>query len=205
MSKVSEKLDIYLNEDENYQLNESFRKTLDTLNEQEIIDESDKMHYNRGLVNEEVISATLIISLILGAPTIIKSITKAFGYIFNKIKKLFKKDKESDKETVAEKIIKMTDKWHHAYITTLRQILRMGGVFKSAGITDKHRQEKATEVVFYTIIFGFAVLGGIATGKSVLHVAKHMNLSNISLASLEGALTSIKSNEVVKFIKTIRS
>jgi flagellar motor component MotA len=81
----------------------------------------------------------------------------------------------------------------------------MGGVFKTAGITDKGRQEKATEVVFYTIIFGFAILGGVATGKSILHVAKHMSLSNISFASLEGVLTSIKSNEVVKFIKSIKS
>lgn len=202
MTELLNKLNTYLNEEIELSLNEGFDKTLESLQMYKPIDESHLVEYN-GRVDEAV-SVTLIISLILGMPTIIKTIAKSFKFVLDKIKKLFGKDTKED-EGVIEKLIKMTDKWHHAYIVTLRQVLRMGGVFKSAGITDKGRQEKATEVVFYTIIFGFAILGGVATGKSILHVAKHMSLSNISFASLEGVLTSIKSNEVVKFIKSIKS
>ena len=204
MSRLLNKLDTYINEEIDLSLNEGFDKTLESLKMSNPIDESHLVVYNNDRIDEAAISVTLIISVLLAMPNIIKTIAKSFNFIFNKIKKLFKKDVKED-NGVIEKLIKMTDKWHHAYISTLRQILRMGGVFKSAGIKEKDKQEKATEVVFYTIIFGFAVMGGIATGKSILHVAKHMSLSNISFASLEGVLTSVKSGEVVKFIKKIRS
>jgi hypothetical protein len=77
----------------------------------------------------------------------------------------------------------------------------MAGVFKSTGIEDKEKQMKATEVVFYTIIFGFAVYGGVATAKSIMHVVNHFNPSHLNMAALEGVLTSIKSKEVSNFIR----
>ena len=81
--------------------------------------------------------------------------------------------------------------------------MRAGGVFKSAGIEDKEKQMKATEVVFYSIIFGFAIHGGIATTKSIMHTAKHITLTNIKFATLESVLTGVKTREVTKFIKSI--
>ena len=151
-------------------------------------------------LNEAAISVTLIVSVILALPSLLSSIAKSIGFIFGKIKKLFGGE---DKSTAAEKVINFAEKWHHAYVKTLRQILRMGGVFKSAGITDKEKQMKATEVVFYTIIFGFAVHGGVTTGKSLIKMAKSATLTKLNITTLEGIVTAIKSKEVTQFIKGI--
>ncbi|MFW6377591.1 MAG: hypothetical protein ACOCZ5_02990 [bacterium] len=107
MSRLLNKLDTYINEDIDLSLNEGFDKTLENLQISKPIDESHLVGYN-GRVDEAV-SVTLIISLILGMPTIIKTISKSFKFVFDKIKKLFGKNTKED-EGVVEKLIKMTDK-----------------------------------------------------------------------------------------------
>ncbi|MFW6047479.1 MAG: hypothetical protein ACOCP4_06830 [Candidatus Woesearchaeota archaeon] len=79
----------------------------------------------------------------------------------------------------------------------------MGGVFKAAGIKNKEKQKKASEVVFYTIILGFAIHGGVLTIKSITSMLQHANTSHISVTTMEGVLTAIKSKEVKDFITQI--
>jgi hypothetical protein len=107
MTELLNKLNTYLNEEIELSLNEGFDKTLESLQMYKPIDESHLVEYN-GRVDEAV-SVTLIISLILGMPTIIKTIAKSFKFVLDKIKKLFGKDTKED-EGVIEKLIKMTDK-----------------------------------------------------------------------------------------------
>jgi len=191
------RLQDYLNEDMYISLNQGFYDSLQSLGEMQPIDESHLVNNDR--IDEAAISIALIISTILAMPSLIKNLASALGWLWKKIKKLFT-GKEED-SVVVQKIIELTDKWHHLYITTLRQILKVAGVFKSAGIEEKEKQEKATEVVFYTIIFGFAIYGGVTTGKGLLKIAKNMDLQNIKIVGLEGVLTSIKSNEVRTFVR----
>ena len=192
------KIDYLLEEYESQEINESMRKGLDNLEKSKLTLEESYVEGEK--LDEAAISVTLIISVLLAMPSVIETIANSIGFLYKKIKKLFGAKEESK---AIEKIVELAEKWHHGYVATLRQILRIGGVFKSAGIEDKEKQEKATEVVFYTIIFGFAVYGGIATGKSILHMVKHMDLSHINMASLEGVLTAIKSREVQSFIKKV--
>jgi len=79
----------------------------------------------------------------------------------------------------------------------------LGGVFKSAGIEDKEKQMRATEVVFYTIIFGFAIHGGVTTGKALLKMVKSATLTKVNIATVEGVVTAVKSKEVTQFIKGV--
>lgn len=192
------RLQQYLNEDKtlDFLFEEGLRNLQEVqIDEQEIeVSESTKHQLN------ESISVTLIISVLLATPSIIQSIAKSVGFLYKKIKKLFGGKEESK---AVEGIVNFTEKWHHMYISALRQILRMGGVFKSAGITDKDKQMKATEVVFYTIIFGFAVYGGVATAKSIMHVVHHATPTHINMSTLEGVLTSVKSKEVANFVRGI--
>lgn len=149
---------------------------------------------------DESVSITLIISVILALPSLLKTISKVFGFFYKKMKKLFGGKEMSRTE---ELIVKLADKWHHHYIMILRQILKVAGVFKSAGIDEEDKQIKATEVVFYTIIFGFAVHGGIATAKGIWSVVNNISQNGLNLTILEAVLTAIKSKEIRTFIKKI--
>lgn len=185
----------WIEEDE---LDKAFQQGLDELKTVEVQEENIELNEKqKRQMNEAVLSVTFIISLILGAPSLIKSITKAIGWVYKKIKKLFGGKEESD---VAEKIIQLSEKWHQAYITTLRYVLKMGGVFKAAGMDDKKKQEKATEVVFYTIILGFAIHGGFTTVKSIMKMIEHSSASHAHITTMEAVLTAIKSKEVKNFI-----
>lgn len=186
---------------EEKELDEAFQQGLDELKATEVQEEYIQLtEEQKKQMNEAVLSVTFIISLILGAPSLIKAITKAIGWVYKKIKKLFGGKEESK---VAERIIQLTEKWHNAYVTALRHILKVGGVFKAAGITDKEKQEKATEVVFYTIILGFAVHGGFTTAQSIIKMIQHSSTSHAHVTTMEAVLTAIKSKEVKNFIAQV--
>ena len=173
-----------LNDLENIDLNEIY-SVPDT--EQEKIDES--------------ISAVFIISIIIALPSLFKTIVKTFGFFYKKIKKLFGGKEES---SVEQKLVEFSNKWHRVYVKILRRILKTGGVFKAAGIKDKNKQITATEVVYYTIIFGLAIYGGVATVKGILTILKDTAaISSIKMVTLEGVLTSIKTKEITSFIQKI--
>lgn len=198
MEKINKKIYKYIGMDyDDIELNEAFEtgwKNLKLLK----IEEEDLKSYP---INEEVVSITLIISLMLAAPSLIKNISKAIGFLYKKIRKLFGKETNDPKSL--QKLVNFTEKWHHAYIKTIQQILRFAGIFKKVNVTDKKTQEKVAETVFYVIIFGFAIHGGIATVESISHAIHSSSVGHAQAATMEGVLTSIKTKEIKNFIATI--
>lgn len=187
----------YLNENIENQLDEVFKQGYHNLQSLELREQEFDFPVNEA----DPISITLIVSTLLAAPSIIESIAKAIGFIYKKIRKLFGKSEDEGK--VVEKLIKVSEKWHKSYIAVLRQILRATGVFKQVEVKDKGKQEMITESVFYLIILGFAVHGGIATYQSISYTVSHMSLGHTKMAAIEGALTHLKSREVKNFISQL--
>lgn len=152
-------------------------------------------------LNEAGVTPVFIIGLVLAAPSVIKMIVKAVGWVIKKIRKLFGK-KEDESEAV-EKIIEFTEKWHKAYIKVIEKTLQVGGVFRAANIDDKKQREMAAEVIFYTIIFGFAVYSGLASGKIIMNTLQTASTKNIEMGIVESIMTAIKSSELKEFIQHI--
>lgn len=194
----------------NFELDEAFHLTHSSLNESYLEDivegevSESLTEEQQSELNEAGLSVPLIISMVLAAPSIIKSLTKAVGFIYKKLRGLFGGN-QNDEETAIQKMIQFTEKWHHSYVKIVEKILKYGGVFKSAKMDDPHKQEKAAEVVFYTIIFGFAVYGGIASAKAITKMVKNTNLHYIDMAALESVLTSVKAQEVKEFVSELMS
>lgn len=150
----------------------------------------------------ESLGAVAIIGFILALPKVLELLVKGIGKLVSVWKKLVKPGEAKGKEEeFAHSIIEFTHKWHKMYISGLKWILKMAGVFKKAGITDEAGQQKAAEVVYYTIIAGLAVYSGIgAVGafKAAAQGAAHGG--SFSLAAFEGAMATIKSGEVAGFL-----
>mgnify|MGYP007131705664 CR=1 FL=1 len=198
---ITEKIENYLSEVEiQHELNEDFRIGLENLKDELSITINEEEWVNEERIDEAAITVPIIISTILAAPEVIKTLAKGIGFLYKKIKKLFGGEDESKG---AEKIIEMAEKWHKAYIAVIRKALQMGGIFKAAGIKDKDMQKKATEVVFYTIILGFAVHGGVLTVKSFYHALETAHLSHIKMATFKSILTHLKAKEVKDFITNL--
>lgn len=155
----------------------------------------------RQQLNEAGLSIPFIIGIVMAAPSVIKIIVKAVGWIIKKVKKLFGKSEEPSE--AVEKLIEFTEKWHKAYIKVIKKALEFGGVFKSAGIESEKNQEMAAEAVFYTIVFGFAVYSGLASGKIIINSMQEASLKNIEMGIVEGVMTAIKSGEIKEFLQSV--
>jgi hypothetical protein len=99
------RLQKYLNEDNT--LDTLFKQGCENLQKIQIDDQNIYVSESMRQKLDESISVTLIISLILGTPSIIKSISKAIGFLYRKIKKLFG---GKDESKAAEKIVEFTEK-----------------------------------------------------------------------------------------------
>jgi len=198
MENINKKIYKYLEKDYiNWELDEAFETGLKNLKSLKV-EEQDFRNYS---INEEAISITLIISLMLAAPSLIENIAKSIGFLYKKIRKLF--GKETDDSKSLQKLINITNKWHHAYIKTIMYIMKMAGIFKKAGVKNKKTQEKTAEAVFYVIIFGFAIHGGIATVESIRHAISHASVGHAQTATMEGIITALKTKEIKNFIATV--
>ena len=197
--KLEDKIDKFINEDYNdIILEKAFQQGYNNLIKlEETVQEEESLEP----VNESL-TVSVIISSILGMPGLVKLITKGIGFLYKKLKKTFGGKEES---YVEDKLISFCDKWHHMYVNVLHNILKLSGVFKKVKIVDEEKQKKATEVVFYSIIFGFAINAGIATAEGIIHLIKSGGLHHLGITGLEGVMTAIKSKEVVKFINQIKS
>ncbi len=176
----------------NLALDEEVKKSLKSLE-----DVSSLEKYEGDSLNE-AIGATLVISMLLAMPSAIQSLTKAFGKI---LRMLFKKGDEEF--AVIQRVLDFTEKWHHSYIKLIKGILSITGIFKKTNVTDESAKDKVAEIVFYVIIFGFAVHGGIASAKSIFHMISHSNTHHIGIASIEAVLTQIKSKEIISFVRKL--
>lgn len=180
----------YLTLVENLRLDEAAKTSLSILECSDLLDESEFILADRDddSLNEVVLSVPVIISIVLSAPGLIKILAKSFSVVARAIKKLFRKNKTKEGDSYAEKVINFTERWHESYIKVVVKTLTVAGVFKAAGISDRAQQEKSARVVFYTIVFGFAVFAGYASVQSIYHYITNNAVEHLSLGTAEAVL-----------------
>jgi hypothetical protein len=167
---------------------------------------------NQGEIEQEVessqeelnesLGAFAIIGFILALPKVVELFVKGIGKLVAVWKKLVKPGQaKGQEEEFAHNIIEFTHKWHKAYVKGLKFILKLSGIFKKAGIEGDAAQDKAAEMLYYTIIAGLAVysgIGAIGAFKGAMTGAAHGG--SFSIAAFEAAMASIKTSEVSAFL-----
>lgn len=151
---------------------------------------------------KEALGVVGIIGILLALPKATELLVKGIGKIVSVWKKLVKPgEAEGNEEEFAHNIIEFTHKWHKLYIKGIKGMLKLTGIFKKAGIASEAEQERAAELVYYTIVAGLAVysgVGAVSAFKSALSGVS--GASNFSLGALESAMAAIKSSEVTDFL-----
>ena len=157
----------------------------------------------------EALDPVSIASLVLAAPKILELLTKVFSKIATKLNSYFKKGTQpTDNEgEIAKTVIEFSHKWHKGYIKVLRFLLETAGIFTAAKITKDTDKNKATEMLYYTIIAGLAVYSGVqgigAFKKALMYKDIAYATGDFSIGSLEAALAQIKAGEVKSFLNKI--
>ncbi len=156
---------------------------------------------SQGEVNE-ALGIIGILGVILAAPKIIELFVKGLGKIVSAWKTYVKPgEAKGNEEEFAKGIMNFAHKWHKAYIKGIKWILKISGIYKKAGITGDGAQEKAAEMLFYTIIAAMAIWSGIGAGQAFAKaVSGSGGVGNFSLAAFEAAMASIKTAEVTEFM-----
>ena len=119
-----------------------FKLSLEGLNSEDFSDES-----VGSIPINEAVGVSLIISLMLAAPGIIERIAKAVGWVINKIRKLFGKEKKEFE--FIEKLIEFAEKWATGYVVAIEKILDVTGIFKKAGMTEKKEKREVATIIYY--------------------------------------------------------
>ena len=151
----------------------------------------------------ESLTVISIIGILLAAPKVLELVVKSFAKVVRVFKSMFPKGQAKNpeqQEDIAHKLIEGLHKWHKAYIKGLKWVLKVTGAFKKAGITDETSQQKAAELVYYTLVACLAVYSGIgaySAFKGALAGSAHGG--SFSLAALEAAMASVKTAEVGEF------
>lgn len=155
---------------------------------------------------DESLGPLAIIGFILAMPRVVELLAKPIGKFIKTARQLLKPKSITNEKEVAEAILHFAHKWHRGYVKIVKWILEVSGTFKKAGYKTDVQKEKAANLVYYTIIAALAVNSGIGTihaFEKIVHAGAASG--TISLAALETAMTSLKSQEVVKFIKQLIS
>jgi len=157
----------------------------------------------------EALDPVSIASLVLAAPKILELLTKVFSKISTKLNGYFKKGTQpTDNEgEIAKTVIEFSHKWHKGYIKVLKFLLETAGIFNAAKIVKDTDKNKATEMLYYTIIAGLAVYSGVqgigAFKKALMSKDIAYATGDFSIGSLEAALAQIKAGEVKSFLNKI--
>jgi hypothetical protein len=149
----------------------------------------------------EAIGAVAVIGMLLAAPKVVELVVKGFSKVVAVFKKLFKPKSATTPEQQSEmaaKIVEFTHKWHKSYIKGLKWIFKVSGLFAKAGIKDDAAQTKAAELIYYTIIAGLALYSGIGAFSAFKSAAAGQG--GVALGSLETAMATVKSGEVMEFL-----
>jgi hypothetical protein len=137
------------------------------------------------------------------------ALSTIFGIIINQVDKYFNKGTQpTDNEgEIAKAVIAFSHKWHKSYIKVLRFMLEVSGIFNSAKIVNDVDKNKATELLYYTLIAGMAVYSGIqgiaAFKKALMSKDIAYAASDFSLGTFEAALAQIKAGEVKTFLNKV--
>jgi benzoyl-CoA reductase/2-hydroxyglutaryl-CoA dehydratase subunit BcrC/BadD/HgdB len=157
----------------NLELEEELDKFLD-----ELEDELEKKSKEQ---NEGIITTT---SIVIAIPSILKLISK-FGSKINSIISKYT-GKNTNREEWFNKLSRIADDLHHLYIEPIKSIV-------NKFIKDKEKSDKISSLIFHLIVAGFLFASGIETIKAI-------KTKNLSMTTLESALTAIKTGEIKKFV-----
>jgi Flp pilus assembly pilin Flp len=132
-----------------------------------------------------------IASIAIALPAVMGLISKfgkAAGNIVNKI--LGKKPNEDDAyQKWMTKLGHIADELHHLYMTPLLGIVKKF-------VKDEAKAKSVANGIFHVIVATFLIASGVTAVKA-------LQAKNVSLATLEGALTAVKSGELKSFISDL--
>lgn len=153
---------------------DSLLSTMD--NELEKIEES---------VNEEILTAA---SIALALPATIKLVSTIGKFVGRMITKIIGKKPEDNAgyQKWMNDLGEVGDKLHHLYLVPIE---KMVGKF----VKDKPKAHKIANAILHLIVAGFLFASGVSA-------IKFFKANHLSHATLEGALTAIKSGEIKDYI-----
>lgn len=138
---------------------------------------------NEGLLT--VASVAIALPAIMG---LISRLGKAAGRVVNRM--LGKKpDKESDYQQWMSKLGHIADELHHLYMAPIKGIVKKF-------IKDSEKADKVASGIFHIIVATFLIASGATAVKA-------LQSKNVSLATLEGALSAVKGGELKAFISKL--
>jgi hypothetical protein len=138
---------------------------------------------NEGLIT--IASIAIALPAVMG---LISKFGKAAGNIVNKI--LGKKPNEDDAyQKWMTKLGHIADELHHLYMTPLLGIVKKF-------VKDEAKAKSIANGIFHVIVATFLIASGVTAVKA-------LQAKNVSLATLEGALTAVKSGELKSFISDL--
>jgi hypothetical protein len=138
---------------------------------------------NEGLLT--VASIAIALPAIMG---LIAKFGKAAGAMVNKM--LGKKPSEEDAyQQWMTKLGHIADELHHLYMAPLESVVKKF-------VKDEAKAKKIASGIFHVIVATFLVASGATAVKA-------LQAKNVSLATLEGALTAVKGGEIKQFISKL--
>lgn len=138
--------------------------------------------------NEGILTTT---SLIIALPAIfglISRIGKIAGNLINKISGK-KPNSQSDYQKWMTKLGNIADQLHHLYLGPIESAI-------SKFVKDKHKAHSIANGIFHVIVASFLIASGVTAYKA-------FHAKNVSMATLESALTAIKGGEIKAFITNL--
>ena len=134
--------------------------------------------------NEGLLTAASIASALPAIMGLIAKFGKAAGAIVNKM--LGKKPSEEDSyQKWMEKLGHIADELHHLYMAPILAITKKF-------IKEEDIAKKAANAIFHAIVATFLIASGVTAVKA-------LQSKNLSLATLESALSAVKGGELKQF------
>jgi hypothetical protein len=138
---------------------------------------------NEGLLT--VASIAIALPAIMG---LVAKFGKAAGAMVNKV--LGKKPTDEDAYNQwMNKLSHIADELHHLYMAPLESIVKKF-------VKDPAKAKQVANGIFHVIVASFLIASGVTAVKA-------LQAKNVSLATLEGALSAIKGGEVKTFISDL--
>jgi hypothetical protein len=138
--------------------------------------------------NEGLLTAASIAIALPAVMGLISKLGKSAGSVVNKV--LGKKpDEETAYQQWMSKLGHISDELHHLYMSPIESIVKKF-------IKDETKAKKIANGIFHIIVAVFLVASGVTAVKA-------LQAKNISLATLESALSAVKGGEIKSFIQNL--
>lgn len=150
--------------------------------------ELNKASKNDNIQNEGLLTTASIVIALPAILGLISRIGKIAGNLINKV--LGKKpSNESNYQQWMDKLSNIADQLHHLYLEPIEKIV-------SKFVKDHNKAHNIANGIFHIIVATLLIASG-ATAIKAFHA------KNVSLTTLESALTAIKSGEIKLFITNL--